>query len=106
MPIDNPVFVIDLAPDEALALRAEPSSDASLLVGLLPGQLVARLDEDERDGWWHVFADTPGEGAFMGYLLAAHVRPYTEYRGPVAVPPADGGTIPSSTGGADQGPRP
>jgi hypothetical protein len=73
----HPIFVVVLEADEALALRRQPAADARVLAELAPGQLVARLDEDDRGEWWFVFADTPGDGAYVGYLQHRNVRPWT-----------------------------
>jgi len=70
----DPVYVVDIEADEAVALRTQPAIDAPVLAELLAGQLVARLDEDERGEWWRVFADTPGEGAYVGYASARYLR--------------------------------
>lgn len=93
MPDPNPVYVVDLEPDEALALRAAPAEGASVLAELAPGQLVARLDDDDRGGWWQVFADTPGDGAYVGYLQARNVRPWSD------APPAQSIDPPTEEGG-------
>lgn len=77
MTLRDPIYVVAVDADEALALRAHPAESAEILVQLLPGQLVARLDEDERDVWWQVFADTPGEGAYVGYVDGRRLQPWT-----------------------------
>jgi hypothetical protein len=74
----DPIYMVDLEPDERLGLRERPTLDAGLLAELSPGQLVARLDDEVRGGWWQLFADTPGDGAFVGYALARHLSPWTD----------------------------
>ncbi len=78
MPSADPIFCVDLEPDERLALRAQPSPDAAVLAELAPDQIVARLDEDDRAGWYYVFADTPGAGAYVGYVQARNLRAWTQ----------------------------
>lgn len=84
---ENPIYVVDLEADEGLQLRAHAAPGADLLVTLKPGQLVARLDAHDREGWWYLFADTPGEGAYVGYALARHLTPWS----PAAVGPGGSG---------------
>jgi hypothetical protein len=89
MPEADPIFAVDLEPDEALALREQPAPEARVLAELAPGQLVARLDEDDRGGWWRVFADTPGDGAYVGYIQSRNVRPWSHQEGGMITPPAE-----------------
>jgi len=58
-----------------LNLRAQPGTDAAILVKLDAGQAVVRLDDDDRAGWWFVFADTPGEGIYAGHVWAEFLKP-------------------------------
>lgn len=65
----------------ALNLRVGPEADRAPVAVLTQGQLVARLDEEDRNGWWWVFADVPGDGAFLGYVAARHLSPITAVPG-------------------------
>jgi hypothetical protein len=72
---------------DALNLREQPSTEAAVLVRLVRGQAVARLDEVEWGaGWWRVFADTGGDMAFEGYCVARHLSSATA--GSAPAPPA------------------
>jgi hypothetical protein len=71
-----------------LMLRALPDRGSAVLARLEPGQVVARLDEEERAGWHWVFADVAGDGAYVGYVAARHVRALTGFTGPVDPPAA------------------
>ena len=51
-----------------LRLRQAPHETAPILARLEPGQVVARLDEEDREGWFWVFADVPGDGVYIGYV--------------------------------------
>lgn len=57
----------------ALMLRELPSTQSAVITRLKRGQLVARLDPYPRGPWWRVFADTPGPGAFVGYVHSEHL---------------------------------
>lgn len=59
----------------ALNLREGPSLAHPVLVRLARRQAVVRLDDVDHQNWWYVFADTPGEGLYIGYVNAAHLRP-------------------------------
>jgi hypothetical protein len=59
----------------ALNLREGPSTGHAPLVRLLTGQAVLRLDTADYQGWWYVFADTPGEGLYIGYVHSDFLRP-------------------------------
>ncbi len=59
----------------ALNLREGPSVGHKSLVPLLTGQAVLRLDTADHEGWWYVFADTPGEGLYIGYVHSDYLRP-------------------------------
>ena len=84
----------------ALNLRAGPSTAATRVALLQRGQLVARLDLVDRDGWWRVFADTPGEGAYMGYVAARWLAPWRHVASQAQAapsPPARADTAPAPT---------
>ena len=53
---------------DGLSVYQTPEADASPLTTLGQNQLVARLDLFDYQGRWCVFADTPGNGAFVGYV--------------------------------------
>ena len=61
----------------ALNLRAQPSTSAGILTVLRNGQAVARLDDLDHEGWWFVFADTPGDGLYVGYAYSRFLSPVT-----------------------------
>lgn len=61
----------------ALNLRAQPSTSAGILTVLRHGQAVARLDDLDHEGWWFIFADTPGEGLYVGYVYSRFLTPLT-----------------------------
>ncbi len=92
------VFRVDAS---ALNLRVQPSTGSEALALLRAGQAVARLDDLDHDGWWFVFADTPGEGLYVGYVFARHLRPVMApvLEGPEAEkplpPPAEDETLDS-----------
>jgi len=48
---------------------------AEILAHLPNRQAVVQLDPADYDGWVYVFADTPGDGLFTGYVSAAHLGP-------------------------------
>jgi hypothetical protein len=75
---------------KVLRLRRGPSTGAEILARLLRGQLVARLDRTARGRWWRVFADTPGEGAFVGYVDASYLAPWSRTAFRAAEDGADG----------------
>ena len=81
-----------------LTLRDRPSTTATVLTRLQAGQLVARLDEQDLDGWWWVFADVPGDGGFVGYVASQFVGPWQDtpvLSGPFESPnPAIAGATP------------
>jgi len=58
-----------------LNLREQPGTEARVLVTLDEGQALARLDDVDRGGWWYVFADTPGEGIFLGHVWSQYLAP-------------------------------
>ncbi len=58
---------------DRLRLRVQPSLDAPILTRLEKGQAVARLDEKDWNGWWYIFADTPGRGVYTGYVDAGYL---------------------------------
>lgn len=58
-----------------LNLRQQPGPEAKVLVTLDEGQALARLDDVDRGGWWYVFADTPGEGIFLGHVWSHYLAP-------------------------------
>lgn len=58
-----------------LNLRQQPGTEAKVLVTLDEGQALARLDGVDRGGWWYVFADTPGEGIFLGHVWSQYLAP-------------------------------
>lgn len=89
------VFVVR---PHTLRLRQHPSTDATILTRLREGQLVARLDLDDHDGWWRVFADTPNDGAFVGYVAAEYLDHWSTDL-PAAQPTTRPATPPTS---ADQ----
>lgn len=68
-----------------LRLRRAPSTDAPIVARLERGQLVARLDLVDRGSWWRVFADTPGSGAYVGYVDKSWLTLWSEAP-PVAAP--------------------
>lgn len=61
---------------ERLNLRAQPGTRSNVLVVLERGQAVVRLDETDRDGWWFVFADAPGQGVYAGHVWARFLQPF------------------------------
>jgi hypothetical protein len=69
----------------ALNLRAQPTTRALALALLPHGQAVARLDEQDWNGWWWVFADVPGVGVYEGYVFAEHLADLTA----LAAPPGE-----------------
>lgn len=81
-----------------LNLREQPGTDSRVLVGLDAGQAVARMDDVDRGGWWYVFADTPGEGIYLGHVYAEFLKPAYSDAGTgsvvispvVQVPPGEG----------------
>lgn len=66
------VFRVDAS---ALNLRSQPSLSGGILTALPAGQAVARLDDLDHAGWWFVFADTPGDGLYVGYVYARYLKP-------------------------------
>lgn len=81
-----------------LNLREQPGTDARVLVKLDEGQAVARLDDVNRGGWWYVFADTPGEGIYIGHVWSEYLTPafgaelvagYAVRPPPVPAPPGE-----------------
>lgn len=73
-----------------LNLRAQPANDAGILAKLAAGQAVVRLDDVDRAGWWFVFADTPGDGIFVGHVWAEFLSPafalQTDFPGDAIMP--------------------
>lgn len=84
---DAPIYVVDLEEDEGLRLRAAPGVNADVIATLLPGQVVARLDFEDRGVWWHIFADTPGDGASVGYVHGGFLRSWRDAQGAHAPAP-------------------
>lgn len=60
---------------QRLNLRAQPTTESAVLAKLAAGQAVVRLDDADRAGWWFVFADTPGEGLYVGHVWSAFLTP-------------------------------
>jgi hypothetical protein len=95
---------------DRLMLRSQPDREASVLARLEPGQVVARLDEEDRDGWYWAFADVPGDGAYVGYVAGRHLAvmngqpvaptmpaaPGPATPAPVAPPAERGSALPAS----------
>lgn len=57
------------------ALKPHPGQGCADLTMLQQGQAVARLDYNVYQGWYLVFADTPGDGLFLGYVHESAVQP-------------------------------
>lgn len=93
-----------------LNLRAQPGMEAPVLVKLDDGQAVVRLDDDDRAGWWFVFADTPGEGIYAGHVWAEFLKPAfgmsdladAELRQPDLPVPLPDGDMPATGDDADE----
>lgn len=65
--------------NSGLRMRSQPSLNALPLVTLPRGQAVARLDEAlYNQSWWYVFADTPGEGVFVGFVHRDYLERWDE----------------------------
>lgn len=69
------------------ALHQMADAASPVLVMLTGRQAVARLDDKPDQDWFFVFADTPGEGLYVGFVARKHLRPIE-----VAVPrePSEG----------------
>jgi len=76
-----------------LPVHDQPSADAAVLARLAVRQLVARLDLIERGAWWRVFADTPGDGAYVGYIDATQLRLLDRPNQPAMAPVAPAAPI-------------
>ena len=70
-----------------LNLRAGPSTRFAVLTSLSRGQAVARVDEADRDGWWLIFADVPGDGAYIGFAAARFLIPIEDTNATLANQP-------------------
>ena len=90
----------------ALNIRAEPSSRSGILTALPAGQAVARLDEMDRNGWWLVFADTPGDGLYVGYVAARFLTPITSMTGMEVPAPAPATALETAAGSGSTQPAP
>lgn len=66
------IFRVDAT---VLNLRVQPSTASGIVTRLRGGQAVARLDDFDHDGWWFVFADTPGDGLYVGYVFSDYLTP-------------------------------
>lgn len=72
--MDSKIFRVTAT--SGLNLRSQPNTDAGtdVLVKLETGQAVARLNDVDYDGWYYVFADTPGIGLYTGYVYAQYLE--------------------------------
>jgi hypothetical protein len=85
----NRVYRVEGA--DLLNIRETPGINGHPIASLRRGQIVARLDLEERGGWWAVFADTSGL-AYVGFVRSRYlvqVAP-TSAPSPRAAPPEDG----------------
>jgi hypothetical protein len=76
-----------------LNLREAPGRKARGIAVMRNGQAVARLDTNEWDGWWRIFADIPGQGVYDGYVNAEYLSPMSPHApdfAPASPAPDDG----------------
>lgn len=71
--MQNQIFRVSVSPTSRLMMRAQPVTGSEIIARLPHRQAVARLDLVDYDGWYFVFADTPGEGLYTGYVSADHL---------------------------------
>jgi zinc D-Ala-D-Ala carboxypeptidase len=71
--MQNQIFRVSVSPTSRLMMRAQPVAGSEVIARLPHRQAVARLDPVDYDGWYFVFADTPGDGLYTGYVSADHL---------------------------------
>jgi len=73
--MQDQIFRVRVSPRSRLRMRALPEGGSAIVARLPHRQAVVRLNMVDYDGWYFVFADTPGEGLYTGYVSANHLAP-------------------------------